>query len=115
MSSRVISNPKWLDIAGYMMSFSRMHYIAVDYLVYYEIGSRKVGIKSNGLGAHKMLQLFYSSLSFEKDSDVIEHSNKRHLTEIKDVWLNCDECKLLLPDSEVFTSFSNLGKVLASF
>ena len=31
----------------------------------------------------------------------IEHANKSHHNQIKDIWIQCDHCRTLLPDNEV--------------
>ena len=42
-----------------------------------------------------------SSDSFDDDQAAIQHCNKSHHDLIKDTWVPCDQCELLLPDSEV--------------
>ena len=47
----------------------------------------------------------------------VEHGNKCHHNQIKDIWIQCDHCRTLLPDNEVIIliTFCGLCHIFSSF
>jgi hypothetical protein len=44
---------------------------------------------------------FSSSDVLEDEFEFIQHANRSHHGQIRELWIQCDYCRLLMPDSEV--------------